>query len=186
MLSPLARAIRRRHVDFDFVPHLILSRARNEYPFQRFGRLLAAQLAATGERAEVDDGGYLDIRSANVPFRLRPEARQLRAGGEDPTGEVQAIQIGDLAVIGVPGEIFAETALDITSSLSDAKPIIVGLTNDDLGYLPPPSAFQEGGYELETHGRSRMDENAEPALKQAIAILLAGMASERTRRQAAG
>ena len=173
-------------VDFDFVPHLILSRARNEYPFQRFGRLLAAQLAATGERAEVDDGGYLDIRSANVPFRLRPEARQLRAGGEDPTGEVQAIQIGDLAVIGVPGEIFAETALDITSSLSDAKPIIVGLTNDDLGYLPPPSAFQEGGYELETHGRSRMDENAEPALKQAIAILLAGMASERTRRQAAG
>ena len=169
-------------VDFDFVPYVNLSRARSEYPLQRFGRLLAAQVAAAFEQAEVDDGGYLDIRSHNVPFRLRPEVRHLLPDIENPTGEVQAIQIGNLAVIGVPGEIFAETALEIRQHLPVAQAIIVGLANDDLGYLPPPSAYREGGYEIEPHVRSRMDDRAEPVLKKTISSLLEEMASERTRQ----
>lgn len=172
-------------VDFDFDPYLNLSRARDEYPFQRFGRLLAAQITTASEGVLVDDAGYLDIRSESIPLRLRPEVRELVSDDVDPTGEVQAIQVGDLAVIGVPGELFAATARDIRAGAADAGVIIVGLANDDLGYMPPPSTFREGGYELEPDLRSRLDERAEPELKQTISSLLAAMAEERARQQAA-
>ena len=159
-------------VDFDFLPYLNLSRARAEYPFQRTGRLLAAQVAAASERAEVDDGGSLEVHCENVPVQLRSQARLLVSAGESESAEVQVIGIGDLAVVGVPGELFAETALRIGASHSQAGPILCGLANGDVGYIPPPSAYGEGGYELEPGHRSRVDERAEPEITKAISRLL--------------
>ena len=166
-------------VDFDFLPYLNLSRARREYPFQRFGRLLAARIAAASERIVVDDGGQLEVRSESVPLRLRPGARQPGPDAGDLTAEVQAIRIGDLAVVGVPGELFAETAIAIKAEAPVDRQIVIGLANGDLGYIPPPAAFGRGGYELENL-RSRVDERAEPELRRRTSSLLADMARERT------
>ena len=158
-------------VDFDFLPGLNRSRGRGGHPFQRSGRLLAAQIATAAECAEVEDQGCLEIRSECVRLPVRPEARSGASTAE--TAEVQAIRIGDLTVIGVPGELFAQTALDVRANNPHHGTIIAGLANGDLGYLPPPAAYAQGGYEVEPHARSRFDQRAEPMVKQAIGRLLA-------------
>ena len=160
-------------VDFDFLPHLNRSRARGVHPFQRFGRLLAAQIATAAERAEVDDGGCLEIRSERLDLPVRPESRSESAHAQQETAEVQAVRIGALTVLGVPGELFAQTALDVRANSPHHGTIIAGLANGDLGYLPPPAAYPQGGYEVEPHARSRFDQRAEPMIKQAIGRLLA-------------
>ena len=160
-------------VDFDFLPGLNRSRGRGGHPFQRFGRLLAAQIATAAERAEVDDGGRLEIRSERLDLPVRPESRSESAHAQQETAEVQAVRIGALTVLGVPGELFAQTALDVRANSPHQGTIIAGLANGDLGYLPPPAAYAQGGYEVEPHARSRFDQRAEPMVKQAIGRLLA-------------
>ncbi len=159
-------------VDFDFLPHLNRSRARGGHLFQRIGRLLAAQIAAAAERAEMEDGGRLEIRSECLRLPVRAESRPESSHTGHEAAEVQAIRIGDLTVIGVPGELFARTALDIRTDHPRDRTIIAGLANGDLGYLPPPDAYEQGGYEVEPHARSRVDRRAEPMIRQAIGRLL--------------
>ncbi|MDE0217843.1 MAG: AAC(3) family N-acetyltransferase [Spirochaetaceae bacterium] len=152
-------------VDFDFLPHLNRTRARGGHLFQRFGRLLGSQIATAAECADMDDGGCLETRSERVRLPVRAESSHT----DQEAAEVQAIRIGDLAVIGVPGELFAQTALDVRADHPRERAIIAGLANGDLGYLPPPAAYAQGGYEVEPHARSRFDQRAEPMVRQAIA-----------------
>ena len=160
-------------VDFDFLPHLNRPRARGGHLFQRTGRLLAAQIATAAERTGVDDRGRLEVRSECVRLPARAEARDESSHAGHEAAELQAIRIGTLTVIGVPGELFAQTALDIRADHPRERTIIAGLANGDVGYLPPPAAFSQGGYEVEPHARSRFDRRAEPKVKQAISRLLA-------------
>ena len=157
--------------DFDFLPHLNRSRARAGHLFQRFGRLLAAQIATAAECADVDDRGCLDVRSECILLPMRPEYHS--ASSQDETAEIQAIRIGAITVIGVPGELFAQTALDIRAGHPRDLTVIAGLANGDLGYLPPCAAYAQGGYEVEPNARSRFDRRAELKVKQVIGRLLA-------------
>lgn len=65
--------------------------------------------------------------------------------------EVQVLGIGDVMVVGQPGEIFAETAVRLRTYLRGRgvqTPLIVGHANGWRSYLPEASAFPEGGYEV--------------------------------------
>ena len=172
-------------VDFDFLPHLNRPRSRAGHPFQRFGRMLAAQIAIAAERADVDDRGCLDVRSECIRLPMRPEFHS--PSSRDATAEIQAIRTGPITVIGVPGELFAQTALDIRVAHPDERTIIAGLANGDLGYLPPCAAYAQGGYEVEPNTRSQFDRRAELKIEQAIGRLLAagGDDSARCRGSAA-
>ncbi len=60
----------------------------------------------------MDDRGRLEVRSEFVRLPMpNPASNPSHAGHE--AAEVQAIRIGALTVIGVPGELFAQTALDL-------------------------------------------------------------------------
>ena len=155
-------------VDFDFLPHLNRSRTGAGHLFQRIGRLLAAQIAAVAERADMQDRGRLDIESECVRVLVRSELRSDPSPPEHESAELQAIRMADLTVIGVPGELFAQTALAVRAGHPRDRMIIAGLANGDLGYLPPPAAYAQGGYEVEPHARSRFDRRAEPMIRQAI------------------
>ena len=159
-------------VDFDFLPHLNRSRARGGHLFQQIGRLLAAQIATAAERAELEDDGRLEVQSECVRIPLRADSRPEPSHVGHESVEVQTIGFGDLTVIAVPVELFAQTVLDVRSDHPQERTIIAGLANGDLGYLPPPAAYAQGGYEVEPHARSRFDGRAEPMLRQAIGRLL--------------
>jgi hypothetical protein len=62
--------------------------------------------------------------------------------------EVQAVSLGEgLGVLALPGEFFVETA-EVIRSRSDAEDLLVACyANDYIGYVIPPAAYEEGGYE---------------------------------------
>ncbi|RME00192.1 MAG: hypothetical protein D6814_04050 [Calditrichaeota bacterium] len=65
--------------------------------------------------------------------------------------QIQRLQIGQLTIIAIPGEVFAETGIYIKSQLR--YPVLVaGYANGNVGYLPPAAEIEKGGYEvLEAH-----------------------------------
>ena len=109
----------------------------------------------------------LDIRSARIELEARPcppLAQALRAAsanaiGKDGTltrlalklasgplrGEIQAVRLGPIRWISLPGEPFVETGLAL--KLAGAN-FVVGYANGYLGYFPLRRAYEEGGYEV--------------------------------------
>ncbi|MBI1885134.1 MAG: neutral/alkaline non-lysosomal ceramidase N-terminal domain-containing protein [Chloroflexi bacterium] len=62
--------------------------------------------------------------------------------------EVQAFALGDgVALLGLPGEFFAETAAAIRSAAGVDGLFVSCYTNDYVGYVIPPEAYGQGGYE---------------------------------------
>ena len=61
---------------------------------------------------------------------------------------VQSLRIGDAALVALPGEVFAETGLEIKASSLFQTTLIAELANDYLGYICPREALErQGGYE---------------------------------------
>lgn len=63
--------------------------------------------------------------------------------------EVQIISLGDIALVGVPGELFVELGLAIKRRLAPRRVFVCGYANDDIGYIPVREAYSQGGYEIE-------------------------------------
>lgn len=80
----------------------------------------------------------------------RAELRRAESPNRAVTVGVQVLSIGsDVRIVGIEGEVFAETAQKIRSSCAARCTFIAGYANGCVGYLPPASAFKEGGYEVE-------------------------------------
>lgn len=63
------------------------------------------------------------------------------------TVTIQAIRIGDFAIVGIPFETLVEIGLEIKDKSSFSKTMVIGLANGRHGYLPPPEQHRLGGYE---------------------------------------
>ena len=87
-----------------------------------------------------------------VGWRLRTMEFTRRLREEFPGGivktEIQAIRVGGLVIVALPGEPMVEIGLAIKSSSKADVTAVVGYSNDALGYLPTNRAFDEGGYEV--------------------------------------
>ncbi len=62
---------------------------------------------------------------------------------------VQVLRVGDLALVGVPGELLVRLGLEIKRRSPFGQTMVLELANDSVGYLPDTRAFDEGGYEPE-------------------------------------
>ena len=66
----------------------------------------------------------------------------------DNTGsEMQALRIGPLGIVGVPGEAFTRTVLDIKGDSPASLTAVVSYANDYRGYFPDPVSIRQGNYE---------------------------------------
>jgi hypothetical protein len=86
--------------------------------------------------------------------------------------EVQALAIGDLALVGLPGEMFVELGLAIKKGSPYEYTFVVELANDYVGYVPTAKAFTEGGYELLPGWASRLAPEAGEVLVNTTLRLL--------------
>ena len=114
-------------------------------------------------------------RAAEVPFEPRrpsddemAAARTLFESGEDwANGDwiyarelvllaempaafdvpIQALRIGDLGLVGLPGEIFVEIGLAIKGQSPFARTMTVSVANAMAGYIPTDAGIRAGGYE---------------------------------------
>jgi len=86
--------------------------------------------------------------------------------------EVQILAVGDLAFVALPGEFFAESGQRLRARSPFSFTVIIGYANGCLGYVPPASAFEEGGYETRLSPWSRVAPGAEAAILEAAAGIL--------------
>ena len=91
-----------------------------------------------------------DPLDADIPETLRPMyARERLALMNEPATEdveAQVLRVGDLAIVGAPGEMFSQYQLDL-KRVGCAVALPVSLANGYAGYIPTRKAFAEGGYE---------------------------------------
>lgn len=67
--------------------------------------------------------------------------------------EVTSIMVGDVRLVGLPFECYAEIGLEIAQGLSPLKPMVVGYANGLYGYCATDAARARGGYGPDTSHR---------------------------------
>jgi len=134
VLGAAAKAVER--------PALAARREIVQAPLQRY----------TPERLAKAREDMRKVGTGQLPFLQQVEAYKVLTlelrGGETIPLEVQAFRLGrDVAVVGLPGEVFVELGLAIQRASPFATTLVIELCNDDPGYIPTQKAFAEGSYE---------------------------------------
>jgi len=94
----------------------------------------------------------------NAPHLQREMHIAVEMGGGQHECEIQCIAIGDMAITGMPGEVFCVFGM-LTKIGSPYKiNIISELANDSTGYIYTREARQLGGYEATPSSYIRLDE----------------------------
>jgi neutral ceramidase len=70
--------------------------------------------------------------------------------------EIQAVRLGNTAIVGLPGEPFVEGQLRLKLESKAPFTYVAHDTASYVGYLPIPEAFQRGGHEANTGNWSRL------------------------------
>lgn len=100
---------------------------------------------------ETDGYGMRKTRQGLVAWAKRLLAlAEAGAKGLTQAFEVQALRIGDAAVVGLPGEVFVEYQLRIKECSPFKHTLVLAYTNGNIGYVPTADAFPKGGYEVDT------------------------------------
>jgi neutral ceramidase len=122
---------------------------RTFLPYQQLPDRAALERLAAGENTTTHNGhrtttggSFGDAEWARVALS-RIDAGGLPNGIE---AEVQALQIGDLTIVGLPGEVFAEIGFQIEQRMAGPS-LVLGYSNGNVGYLCTQSSYAEGGYE---------------------------------------
>jgi hypothetical protein len=93
-------------------------------------------------------------------------------GGAGVALEVQVMRLSaDVAVVGLPGEVFVDLGLAIKAASPFATTLVIELCQDDPVYIPTRKAFEEGSYEtvnsrIAPGGGEKMAEAAVRMLKE--------------------
>ncbi len=136
---------------------------------RRIGRALGAQALYVFEQIAPSEMPVLGVHSADatVPARqvaeepeaMRFDLRNSRARyrrylyerfHKNPviTYPIRAVTLGDdLAIVAMPGEVFHETVLAIQEASPFSHTIVLSRAAREVGYVPVPGAFTQGGME---------------------------------------
>lgn len=113
-------------------------------------------------------------REVQLYPRLFPDAPPVT----DCIARVNIICMGNLSIVFLPGEPFVQTGLDIEMFSSFKETMVTGYSENSIGYIPPKSVFEEGGYETGPGRWSYLDTGAEFLLKQVALGMLTNAMSE--------
>jgi hypothetical protein len=133
-------------------------------------RLVALQEAGAGE--DDVDAARLELMYAELALSWVVQRGEAIA----EVAEVQAFTVGDLALAALPGEFFAESGLRLRAHSPYPHTLPIGYANGGVGYVPPASAFAEGGYEIRLAPWSRLAPEAETLTIGAVRELLGALA----------
>ena len=177
---------------------------RQDFMALHLGRIFAAQVMEALERVEVGDKAVvgasrelldLEVRSDWVRLieqeqdRMRVEmakgwqlssemARTLR--DKVIHTEVHALRLDGLILVGMPGEIFTDIALELKSKVPNRAVAVVELANGSVGYVPTLEAISQGGYEIGQHLWNRAKPGAAGMMLEAAEKLVDRLMADNT------
>ena len=123
---------------------------------ERFGEVLAeaVERAVTTDTAADATGARVAFAREQITFALQNPVYELgmelglvpaaERRGDDVVTEVSYARIGPAGIACVPGELFPELGLQLKQSMRATGvrvPIVVGLADDEIGYLIPEADF---------------------------------------------
>jgi hypothetical protein len=154
-------------------PRLAVRQAIVQAPLQKYSAETIAQ--ARKDMAK--------IGTRDLPFLKQVEAYKIVSlqmlPGEKLPMEVQAFRLSDeVAIVGLPGEIFVELGLAIKKTSPFPVTLVIELCNDAPGYVPTIKAFKEGSYETVN---SRIQPGSGEKLVETASHLLKELSDSRRR-----
>ncbi len=108
-----------------------------------------------------------------MPLRQDLAPDRIMDAGKDKkslTTEFQLLRLGDVYVLGLPGEVLVEIGLEIKKKAGVKKLLIIAIANDPIGYVCPGKAYDEGGYESGT-GTNLAKGAGEIMVRQALDLI---------------
>lgn len=121
----------------------------------RYGEALAARLMGTGSRDDVAAAGTdvgvvdLDVRAPPLQLRVAPGIRLspllLGLNGVTRRARVTAIRLGDVVLLGVPGDLSGEIAAGLREWASGrgVDLLLFSFSGAYLGYISPDACYDE-------------------------------------------
>ena len=127
---------------------------------------------------ELQQAKDLLAKAGPQPYRTMPEvyARETVLMAEFPDTvpvRVQAMRVGDIAILGIPCEVFAEIGLELKQKSPFKSTFVISLANGYNGYLPTPEQHAVGGYETWRARSSYLEEGASTQIVATLLELLA-------------
>ncbi len=153
----------------DIVP---LKRGRE--PRFQIGKALAGEVVKTLQFLPTTEEATLAAKKTRIELPLKenlpPDAILNANNSKSLTAEVQVLRIGDVYLLGLPGEVLVELGLDIKKRAGVEKLLIVTLANDSIGYVCHRQAYDQGGYESEA-GANLAPGAAETMVDRALELI---------------
>ncbi len=122
-------------------PRLAVSDVRIETPMQQFTPAEVEQARKDMDKIGTDQMSFLDqVRAYKIV--------DIQSRGASSPVEIQVFRLSDeVAVVGLPGEVFADIGLAIKKASPFPITLVIELCHDDVAYVPTEKAFAEGSYE---------------------------------------
>ena len=118
------------------------------------------------EELKAANAPYLEVQNANLKnlgaedilgLATAYEKGELRLYNEENPAQIQVLALGDNRIVGMPGEVFVDFALDIKKRSPYKNTFVTTLANGCLpGYVCTKESYALGGYET---GASLLDPN---------------------------
>jgi hypothetical protein len=145
---------------------------RGAKPREQLGRAIGAE--AVRKLQFVATTGDLMVRGMcrSVTFPLKKATSDKADATDAPslTTEIQILRLGDIYILGLPGEILVEVGREIRKKAGIEKLVIATVANDTIGYVCHSRAYDEGGYEPES-GASLAQGAGEIMVREALTLL---------------
>jgi len=120
---------------------------------------------------------YLGAHSDGVVQVFRDMRKTLAPQrGQERETWLQALLVGDVAIVGVPAELFTQLGLDIKNRSPFRHTFVAELANDWIGYLPNLEGHKLGGYQVWTGYHSFAEPGAGERLVDAAVDMLKELA----------
>jgi len=98
-------------------------------------------------RAEASDADPAVRMAAVYALAYRKLLRAMRNGDDlSPATQLQGLRLGPLALLGSPFETFQAIKNEVRQRAKSPLPLVMGITNDCLGYAPDRTVAARGGY----------------------------------------
>jgi len=122
---------------------------------QRIGKALGGEALRILQFVPTSGDVTLSAMKKTIKFPLKetPASGETVEVDKSPdylTTEIQVLRIGDIYILGLPGEILVEVGLEIKKKAELENLFIITLSNDSIGYVCHGKAYEEGGYESGT------------------------------------